>query len=124
MLCNSVGCFCEIFFNPFMLGGNKRSYIIKQTLREKCPYSELFYSTFSRIQTKYGEIWGIPPYLIKMREMLTRITPNTDIFYILKPATFSFMFANIYDRMLPPCLKTIRSYGVLSIFGKLFNISL
>ena len=29
---------------------------IKVTLRKKCPYSELFWSVFSRIRTEYGEI--------------------------------------------------------------------
>ena len=27
---------------------------VKLTLRKKCPYSELFWSVFSRIQTEYG----------------------------------------------------------------------
>ena len=39
------------------------------TLREKCPYSELFWSAISRIWTEYGEI--------------SRITPNTDTFYAI-----------------------------------------
>ena len=38
------------------------------TLRKKCPYSELFWSVFSRIRTENE----------KIRE---RITPNTDSFY-------------------------------------------
>ena len=38
------------------------------SLPEKCPYSELFWSAFSRIQSE-------------CREMRTRITPNTDTFY-------------------------------------------
>ena len=35
-----------------------RFYEIKSniTLRKKCPYSELFWSAFSRIWTEYGEI--------------------------------------------------------------------
>ena len=37
-------------------------------LRKKCPYSELFWSAFSRIQSE-------------CRKMGTRITPNTYIFY-------------------------------------------
>ena len=37
-------------------------------LREKCPYSELFWSAFSRIWTDYGEILRISPYLVRMRE--------------------------------------------------------
>ena len=34
------------------------------SLREKCPYSELFWSAFSRIQTEYGEIRSISPYSV------------------------------------------------------------
>ena len=37
-------------------------------LREKCPYSELFWSAFSRIRTEYGEIRSIFPYSVRMRE--------------------------------------------------------
>ena len=42
---------------------------------------------FSRIRTEYRDIFRISPYSVRMREqcecgkMLTRITPNTDIFY-------------------------------------------
>ena len=43
-----------------------------------CPYSELFWSAFSRIRTEYGEI---PDILSKCGKMRTRITPNTDTFY-------------------------------------------
>ena len=38
------------------------------SLREKCPYSELFWSAFSRILTEYGEIRSICPYSVRMRE--------------------------------------------------------
>ena len=34
----------------------------------KSPYSELFWSAFSRIRTKYGEMRSISPYLVRMRE--------------------------------------------------------
>ena len=37
-------------------------------LREKCPYSEIFWSVFSRIQTEYGEIWSTSPYSVRMWE--------------------------------------------------------
>ena len=37
-------------------------------LRKKCPQSELFWSVFSRIMTKYGEIRNISPYSVRMRE--------------------------------------------------------
>ena len=41
------------------------------TLRKKCPYSELFWSVFSRIRTEYAEILNISPYSV-------RIWENTD----------------------------------------------
>ena len=56
-----------------------------KALRKKCPYSELFWSAFSRIRTEYGEIlWDIriSLYSVRMRKMRTRITPNTDTFYL------------------------------------------
>ena len=37
-------------------------------LRKRSPYSELFWSAFSRIWTEYGEIRSISPYLVRMRE--------------------------------------------------------
>ena len=38
------------------------------SLREKCPYSECFWSVFSRIRTEYGEIRSISFYSVWMRE--------------------------------------------------------
>ena len=38
------------------------------TLREKCPYLELLWSTFSHIWAEYGEILCISPYSVRMRE--------------------------------------------------------
>ena len=38
----------------------------KNTLRKWCPYSELFWSVFSRIRTEYGEIRTISPYSVQM----------------------------------------------------------
>ena len=38
------------------------------SLRKKCPYSEFFWSAFSRIWTEYGEILRISPYSVRMRE--------------------------------------------------------
>ena len=40
----------------------------KNTLREKCPYSELFWSVFSCIRTEYGDILRLSPYSVRMRE--------------------------------------------------------
>ena len=38
------------------------------SLRQKCPYSELFWSVFSRIRAEYGEILRIFPYSGQMQE--------------------------------------------------------
>ena len=53
------------------------------SLREKCPYSELFWSVFFRIRTEYGEIFRISPLRIRSEcgKIQTRITPNMDTFY-------------------------------------------
>ena len=48
-----------------------------ETLREKCPCSELFWSVFPRIQTEYVSL-RIQSESGKIR---ARITPNTDTFY-------------------------------------------
>ena len=41
----------------------------ESSLLEKCPYSELFWSVFSRIRT-------ISPYSVRMRELLTSSLPQ------------------------------------------------
>ena len=38
------------------------------TLRENFPYSEFFWSAFSRIRTEYVDIRSISPYSVRMRE--------------------------------------------------------
>ena len=42
--------------------------IIYLTLRKKYPYSEFFWSVFSRIRTEYEEILRISLYSIRMQE--------------------------------------------------------
>ena len=37
------------------------------SLREKCPYLELFWFVFPRIRTEYGEIRSVPLYSVRMR---------------------------------------------------------
>ena len=44
------------------------SIITVFTLRKKFPYSEFFWSVFSRIWTEHGEIRSISPYSVRMRE--------------------------------------------------------
>ena len=42
--------------------------IFTDALRKNCPYSELFWSAFSRIRTEYGKIFRISPYSVPIRE--------------------------------------------------------
>ena len=58
-----------------------RYIYINVSLHKKCPYLGLFWSVFSRIWSEYREIWSISPHSVQMREMWTRITPNTDTFH-------------------------------------------
>ena len=63
--------FKRVYFLIFCPGtSSKYSYIFncQLALREKCPYSELYWSVFSRIQTEYGEIPRIFPYSVQMWE--------------------------------------------------------
>ena len=58
-------------------------------LRQKSPYSELFSSVFSRIQTEDGEILYIAPYSVQMGKLRSRITRNTDTFY-------TYLYRDVY----------------------------
>ena len=49
---------------------------IRNHLRKKCPYSELFWPAFSRIQTEYGEIRSISPYSVRMRQNADQNNPE------------------------------------------------
>ena len=56
-----------------------------QTLREKCPCSELFWSAFSRIRTEYGDIYSVSLRIqSECEKMQSRITPDKDTFYAVK----------------------------------------
>ena len=60
---------CYFLVCPIEGGGEERGgWGWKLSLREKCPYRELFWSAFSRIPTKYWEILRISPYSVGMRE--------------------------------------------------------
>ena len=67
------------------------------TLREKCLYSELLWSVRSRIWTEHEEIFGISPYSVECGKIKTRITPNTDTFYVV--------IILCSAQMIQPCIK-------------------
>ena len=71
---SSIYCYiCYLWTNTYRLGNWQLSRLIrKSSLREKCPYLELFWSAFRRIGTKYGEIPRISPYSVRMLEKTDR----------------------------------------------------
>ena len=59
---------------------------LNPSLRKKCPYSELFWSGFSRIRTEYGEIPRISPYSVRMRKNADQ--NNSEYGHFLRSAHF------------------------------------
>ena len=59
---------------------------VTSAVREKCPYSELFWSAFSRVQTEYGEILRISPQSVWMRENVDQ--NNSEYGYFSRSATY------------------------------------
>ena len=57
-----------------------------RTLRKKCSYSELFWSVFFQIQTEYGQIRSISPYLAQIRENTDQ--NNSEYGHFLRKGTF------------------------------------
>ena len=51
-------------------------YFSKKLLRKKCSYSDLFWSAFSRIRIKYGEIYFLEILLISLYSV--RLWENAD----------------------------------------------
>ena len=60
---------------------SKSSY---KTLRKKCPYSEFFWSAFSRIWTEYEKVFRISPDSVQLRKKVDQKTPNTNTFHAMK----------------------------------------
>ena len=57
--------------NISVISGKHLKYLLQLatlTLREKCPYLELFCFVFTRIRTEYGQIQSISLYSVRMRE--------------------------------------------------------
>ena len=65
--------------NPFWLPKEILCNIWRLKLREKCPYSELFWSNFSCHRTESGQIISLR-FQSEYVQMRTRITPNKDTF--------------------------------------------
>ena len=88
------------------------------TLRKKCPYSELFWSAFSRIWTEYGEILCIQSECGKMR---FGITPNMDTFYavVITEKLKHFGRIKCYLQSIHLCFSTMLDFTRL-IWDEIF----
>ena len=56
-------------------------------LRKKCPYSEFFWSAFSRIRTEYGDLLHKSPYSIQMPKSMDQ--KNSEYGHFLGSDRFS-----------------------------------
>ena len=79
---DSLGKFMGVLTNSSQIFLNYRT-----PLRKRSPYSELFWSVFSRIRTEYGAIRSISPYSVQMPENTDQNNSNTDFFYAVYGAT-------------------------------------
>ena len=92
-------CLSEFYFN-----------MPNATLREKCLYSELFWSVFSGIRTEYGEILRISPYSVRMPENTDQ--NNSEYRQFLRSASSQFsvwviMLYNVFHLVgREHCIKT------------------
>ena len=72
------------------------------SLREKFPYSELFWSAFSLVRTEYGEVQSISPYSFWMRK-------NAQYLWLLL-SSCSFHKCPTSHRFQPPKLANQLSF--------------
>ena len=103
------------------------------TLRKKCPYSELFWSLFFGIQTKYREILRISPYSVWMSENMDqnnskyghflRSVPNV-VDDIKMDSRQTLMYSNMTLFSIIHCVKSVqmRSFWTLLQMVRFFPI--
>ena len=80
----------------------KYESIYESNTATKCPYSELFWSAFSRIWTEYGEIFRISPYSVQMKENADQ--NNSEYWHILRILQF-FVVAKAFDNFVPELIS-------------------
>ena len=83
---NFIGNTCVFFFTTWRI-----------PLRENYPYSDLFWSAFSRIWTEYEEILHISPYSVRNQENADQ--NNSEYGHFLRSVLFFVTFAQIDSLM-------------------------
>ena len=103
--------------------------LLTPPLREKCPYSELFWSSFSRIQTEYGEILLIFPYSVRMRENTNQNTSKQGHFCAVLNLLSTYksfkMWFSTFNKKLCSCYcrMSIEIWEILSELFTFCNLS-
>ena len=97
------------------------------TLREKCPYSEFSWSTFSPIRTEYGKIWSISPHSVQMRENTGQKNSEYWNFYALLVSGPSFMITffsvkDLWEVCIWKIWLDIRKWKLVHIFTKILSL--
>ena len=82
------------------------------TLQKKCPYSELFWSVFSRIWTEYGETRSISPYSVRMREN----TDQNNSEYGHSSRSFSFI--------TDPCRRIVEGKAIPNLVQEVKDVKI
>ena len=103
----------NIFYTSWKITTNTK-------LREKCSYSEFFWSVYSRIRTECGETRSTSPYSVGMRERTEQ--KNSEYGYFSRSVTLSitwvtYLFVQI--QILNKKLKLIGRKNQEVIFKKL-----
>ena len=110
---------------------------LPKSLREKCPYSEIFFSVVFRMRTEYREIGSISPYSVQMREItdqknskygtfsrsVNEVSDGTTKDPFLCSLFFCFVFKCHNDTFDQYLEVFKRSNYFLNIFSSLFSIS-
>ena len=105
--CKKFSCvYCEIFKSTFFT----------KHLGKKCPFSEFFWSLFSRILTKYGEIRSIQS---KSGKIYTRKAPNTENFCVVRTSAHSCFYTSDHCSLY---IKTSQLIYLRSVLSRTFSI--
>ena len=81
------------------------SGFLKITLHEKRPYSEFFWSVFSRIQTEYGGTVRISPYSVRARENTDQ--KNSEYGHVSRSVRKNILFVYFNPGYLKTCIETL-----------------
>ena len=84
-------------------------FVWLKTLREKCPYLELFSSVFYRIRTEYGETLRISPYSVRMRGNADQ--NNSEYGHFLRSQSYTLFIR--FPEINPLAISTNTLYQVI-----------